>query len=68
MDTKLSAQNLKQILWDTLQGVKAGTVDVGVADAIASQSREIVRVIKSQQAILMHAHENITQELLDYAK
>lgn len=68
MNPKLSAQNLKQILWETLQGVKAGTVEVGVADAVASQSREIVRVIKSQQTILMHAHENVTQELLDYAK
>ena len=64
----LSAKNLKAVLWDTLCGLKSGKVEVGVADAIASQSREIVRVIKSQQSILMHASETITKELLNYAK
>lgn len=68
MDQKLTAQNLKNILWETLNGVKAGTVEVAIADAIASQSREIVRVIKSQQNILTYAHEKVTEELLDYAR
>lgn len=66
-NTKLTAQNLKAILWETLQGVKAGTVEVGTADAIAIQSREIVRVIKSQQSIITQAKQNITEELVDYA-
>ena len=65
---ELSAKNLKAVLWNTLLGVKSGKVEVGVADAIASQSREIVRVIKSQQSILMHASEKVTAELLDYAR
>jgi len=64
----LNAKNLKNILWETLLGVKSGKVEVGVADAIASQSREIVRVIKSQQSILMHARKKVTADLLDYAK
>jgi len=64
----LNAKNLKNILWETLLGVKSGSVEVGVADAIASQSREIVRVIKSQQSILIHASKKVTADLLDYAK
>lgn len=67
-EKKLSAKNLKDILWNTLQGLEKGTIEVGVADAIASQSREIVRVIKSQQAILQQAHQNVTEDLLEYVK
>lgn len=65
---KVTAKKMKAILWNTLQGLRAGTIEVGTADAIASQSREIVRVIKTQQTILSQAHENITDELLEYAK
>lgn len=64
----LNAKNLKTILWDTLQNLKAGKVEVATADAIAVQSREIVRVIKSQQTILLHAHKDVTKELIEYAK
>lgn len=65
---ELKAKELKKILWDTLQKLESGSIEVGVADAIAQQSREIVRVIKSQQSILAQAHENITEELINYAK
>lgn len=65
---KLTAKNLKDILWDTLKKLEGGTIEVSVADAIASQSREIVRVIKSQQAILQQAHQNVTDDLLEYVK
>lgn len=64
----LNAKNLKSILWNTLQDLRSGVVEVGVADAIASQSREIVRVIKTQQAILSQAHQDVTGELKDFAK
>jgi hypothetical protein len=64
---KLTASNLKSILWDTLNGVKDKTIDVAQADAVASQSREIVRVIRSQQDVLRHASKKVTKELVDYA-
>lgn len=63
----LSAKNLKTILWETLNKLKNGEVEASQADAIAIQSREIIRVIKSQQSIMKQAGENITQELIDYA-
>ena len=68
MDKKLSAKNLKEVLWATLNKLKSGKMQVSEADSIACQSREIVRVIKSQQDILRHAKENVTKELLDYAQ
>ncbi len=67
-EKKLTAKELKGILWETIQKLLKNEIDVGTADSIAQQSREIVRVIKSQQSILGQAHENITEELLSYAK
>jgi len=63
----LSALNMKKVLWDTLNKLQNNKIDVAVADAIASQSREIVRVIRSQQSIIKQAGENVTKELVDYA-
>lgn len=67
-EKELTAKGLKDVLWDTLQKLEVKEIDVATADAIAQQSREIVRVIKSQQSILSQAHESITDELIDYAK
>jgi len=67
-DNKLSAKAMKTVLWETLQKLESNNIDVGTADAIAQQSREIVRVIKTQQSILSQAKEGITSELIDYAK
>lgn len=66
-DNQLTAKALKDILWNTLNGVKDGSIDIAKADAIAIQSREIVRVIKSQQSIISQAKQNISDELIDYA-
>lgn len=63
----LSAKNLKSILWETLQKLKIGNIEVSEADAIALQSREIIRVIKSQQSIIKQSNQQITEELIDYA-
>lgn len=40
----LTAENLKETLWHTLQSVKSGAMDAKEANAIAAQSREIIRV------------------------
>lgn len=63
----LSAKNMKTILWETLQAVRAGDLDVSSADAIALQCREIIRVIKTQQSIIGQAGQQITDELVEYA-
>lgn len=63
----LSAKNLKELLWKTLQQLENKDIEVSLADAMALQSREIIRVIKSQQSIIKQAGENLTQELVEYA-
>lgn len=67
-NNKVTAKELKGILWGTLKKLESNEIDVPTADAIAQQSREIVRVIKSQQSILTQAKENVTDELINYAK
>ncbi len=64
---KLSAKNMKSLLWDTLQGLKKGSVEVSQADSMALHCREIIRVIKTQQSIIKQAGKNLTKELVEYA-
>lgn len=49
---ELSADNLKNVLWDTLLEVKAEVVKPQVANAIAKQSNEICKVTKLQMDIM----------------
>lgn len=45
---ELTAENLKQSLWETLQGVQEKKVEAKQANAIAGQSREIMRVVRAE--------------------
>lgn len=63
---KLNATNLKNALWETLNGVKDGTVDAGKADAIASQAREIVRTVKVQLQISSMSKRDVPIELVNF--
>lgn len=64
----LNSQNLKQALWETLHGVKSGRLLPSSADAVAAQAREILRTIRTQLAIFSAANEQVTEELIDFAK
>lgn len=64
----LNATNLKQALWETLHAVKAGKLLPSSADSVASQAREILRTVRAQLAIFSAASEQITEELIDFAK
>ena len=64
----LDAIELKRVLWETLQGVKNGSVTPQSADAIASQSREIMRTVRTQLAIFQQSSEKVSKELIDFAK
>lgn len=65
---KLSAVALKDTLWDTLNEVKAGKLDPAVGDSVATQAREILRTVKLQCSILAQAKENVTAEIVEFAK
>jgi len=64
---KLSAENMKDLLWKCLNGVVEDETDTSKALAVSAVSREILSVIKTQYAILKQESIKPTQELLDYA-
>lgn len=64
---KLNAVTLKKQLWETLHGVKDGSMDPAQGDAIASQAREILRTTKVQLSIMDKARIDISNELKEFA-
>lgn len=64
----LSAQNLKEELWDTLIQIKSDKMLAAQGDAIASQAREILRTIKVQLQIVGQAKRNVPTDVIDFAE
>jgi len=64
---QLNAVTLRTVLWETLNEVKTNKLDPATADAIAAQSREILRSIKVQLNVLSQAKKNVTNELVMFA-
>lgn len=65
---KLTATNLKKVLWETLLSVKDGKIDCGQADAIASQAREILRTTKVQLQISSQSKRLIPVEVISFSE
>lgn len=69
MGTKdLTATNLKKELWTTLTDLRAGTIQPGQADAIASQAREILRTVKVQLQITSQSKRSVPLEVIEFAE
>lgn len=64
---ELNAVNLKEALWETLNGLRDGSVEPGVADSVASQAREILRASRIQLNILNQANQTVSDELVSFA-
>ena len=64
----LTAKNLKEALWDTLKHVKDGTMQPMQADAIASQSREILRTVNTQLRISSQAKRDVSADVIKFAE
>lgn len=65
---KLTAVNLKNVLWDTLNQVKEGKMDAGAADSIATQGREIVRTINLQLQVAKQSKRQIPTEIIEFSE
>ena len=65
---ELKAKHMKRMLWGVLQKLEKGEIEPAKADAMAMQSREIVRITHSQLSILRQGNKKVTKELLDYAR
>jgi hypothetical protein len=65
---KLTAGNLKDALWDTLQKVRKGEMDAGNADAIATQGREIVRTVNLQLRVAHQSKRPIPTDVMNFSE
>lgn len=68
MTTKLSAVNLKNALWETLQSIQSDKMLPAQGDAIASQAREILRTVKTQLQVCAQAKRNVPTEIIDFVE
>jgi len=64
----LTATNLKQALWETLNNIKDDSMLPAQGDAIAGQAREILRTVKVQLQIAAQSKRNIATEVIDFAE
>jgi hypothetical protein len=64
----LSAENLKNALWETLHAIKSGEILPGQGDAIASQAREILRTVKIQLQIAGQTKRRVPTDVVDFAE
>ena len=64
---KLTAKNLKEVLWRTLNEIRDGHIKAADADAVAAQSREILRTVNTQLRVLSNAKQSVTLELTNFA-
>ena len=65
---KLTANNLKQALWETLNEIKTNVIMPAEADAIASQAREILRTIKVQLQIAAQGKRNLPNDVYEFSE
>ena len=64
----LTATNMKQALWETLNSVKSETMAPAQADAIASQAREILRTTNTQLRIASQSNRSIPAEVISFSE
>lgn len=64
----LSAVNLKNVLWDTINQVKANTMTAGNADAVACQAREILRTVRTQLMVSNQSGRAIPTEVIEFSE
>ncbi len=64
----LTASSLKEVLWDTLIDLRHENILPNRADAIAAQSREILRTIKTQLQVAGQSKRGVPQEIIDFSE
>jgi hypothetical protein len=64
----LTAGSLKDILWETLTDLKHDQIMPNCADAIAAQSREILRTIKVQLQVAGQAKRGVPLDIIEFSE
>jgi len=65
---ELTATNLKNVLWETLNKVKDGEMEAGAADSIATQSREILRTVNVQLQVARQTKRQVPMEIIEFSE
>ncbi len=65
---ELSAINLKNALWETLNAIKDGTIQPAQGDAVASQAREILRTVKVQLQVTNQSKRSVPPDVISFAE
>ena len=64
----LNASSLRNVLWETLNDIRANQMLPNRGDAIASQAREILRTVKTQMQIASAARRGIPEDIIDFSE
>jgi hypothetical protein len=64
----LTAQNLKNELWSTLNDLRERKVLPGNADAVAAQAREILRTIRTQLLVSGQTNRPVPLEVVEFSE
>lgn len=65
---ELTASNLKDVLWTTMNDLQSGTVQPGQGDAIAAQAREILRTVRTQLMVTSQAKRSVPADVITFAE
>lgn len=65
---KLTASELKTTLWETLESLKIGKIEVDDATAISSLGKAIVNVTTVQLKISQHSGRTLPQDIIDFSE
>lgn len=65
---KLTANRLKNVLWESLNKVKDGSMEAGAADSIATQAREILRTTAIQLKVASQSKREVPVDVLDFSE
>lgn len=64
----LTAKNLKETLWNTLNGLSEGKIQPSQGDSIATQAREILRTTNTQLRISQLSKRDVPTEVIDFSE
>lgn len=64
----LTAANLKNALWETLNSLKTGSLQPMEGDAVATQAREILRTVNTQLRISQQSKRPVTADVINFSE
>lgn len=67
-DSALTASNLKDALWQTLNGIRDGSVQPAQGDAIAAQAREIIRLTRTQCQVAAQSNRPVPAACINFSE